>query len=128
MIRRPPRSTRTDTLFPYTTLFRSVQLESEQGIPRNPLINAGALATTDRLIDGRSGDAVTDEIVGFLRARAGDDSIDIDFDVAFSESETAARNRSLATFMVAFGPLTRSERRRCEEGCVSMFKLEWAAV
>src|SRR3546814_10821831 len=29
MIRRPPRSTRTDTLFPYTTLFRS----SELGIP-----------------------------------------------------------------------------------------------
>src|SRR3546814_5103026 len=28
MIRRPPRSTRTDTLFPYTTLFRSPGLES----------------------------------------------------------------------------------------------------
>src|SRR3546814_8036570 len=27
MIRRPPRSTRTDTLFPYTTLFRSVVLQ-----------------------------------------------------------------------------------------------------
>src|SRR3546814_14917760 len=27
MIRRPPRSTRTDTLFPYTTLFRSVSVE-----------------------------------------------------------------------------------------------------
>src|SRR3546814_4859362 len=27
MIRRPPRSTRTDTLFPYTTLFRSVALQ-----------------------------------------------------------------------------------------------------
>src|SRR3546814_21116089 len=27
MIRRPPRSTRTDTLFPYTTLFRSAELE-----------------------------------------------------------------------------------------------------
>src|SRR3546814_12504173 len=27
MIRRPPRSTRTDTLFPYTTLFRSVIVE-----------------------------------------------------------------------------------------------------
>src|SRR3546814_12951555 len=26
MIRRPPRSTRTDTLFPYTTLFRSVRI------------------------------------------------------------------------------------------------------
>src|SRR3546814_18577310 len=34
MIRRPPRSTRTDTLFPYTTLFRSVPPEpfSENGM------------------------------------------------------------------------------------------------
>src|SRR3546814_8909926 len=31
MIRRPPRSTRTDTLFPYTTLFRSLALD----LPRN---------------------------------------------------------------------------------------------
>src|SRR3546814_14015054 len=30
MIRRPPRSTRTDTLFPYTTLFRSLALRGEQ--------------------------------------------------------------------------------------------------
>src|SRR3546814_18472640 len=29
MIRRPPRSTRTDTLFPYTTLFRSPSLDQE---------------------------------------------------------------------------------------------------
>src|SRR3546814_13218783 len=32
MIRRPPRSTRTDTLFPYTTLFRSVSLRHYQGV------------------------------------------------------------------------------------------------
>src|SRR3546814_13997504 len=31
MIRRPPRSTRTDTLFPYTTLFRSSVLSRELG-------------------------------------------------------------------------------------------------
>src|SRR3546814_9425312 len=30
MIRRPPRSTRTDTLFPYTTLFRSHKARAEQ--------------------------------------------------------------------------------------------------
>src|SRR3546814_5165082 len=29
MIRRPPRSTRTDTLFPYTTLFRSVDVSRD---------------------------------------------------------------------------------------------------
>src|SRR3546814_3602548 len=33
MIRRPPRSTRTDTLFPYTTLFRSL---GEQPLPTDP--------------------------------------------------------------------------------------------
>src|SRR3546814_7707518 len=31
MIRRPPRSTRTDTLFPYTTLFRSLQQHRRRG-------------------------------------------------------------------------------------------------
>src|SRR3546814_5174549 len=30
MIRRPPRSTRTDALFPYTTLFRSDESEGEE--------------------------------------------------------------------------------------------------
>src|SRR3546814_9111552 len=35
MIRRPPRSTRTDTLFPYTTLFRSPPSQaSHDGIPK----------------------------------------------------------------------------------------------
>src|SRR3546814_9405368 len=33
MIRRPPRSTRTDTLFPYTTLFRSVHPTQRQPFP-----------------------------------------------------------------------------------------------
>src|SRR3546814_7571737 len=34
MIRRPPRSTRTDTLFPYTTLFRSVRWRARGHAPR----------------------------------------------------------------------------------------------
>src|SRR3546814_16834068 len=33
MIRRPPRSTRTDTLFPYTTLFRSLSADRRQPTP-----------------------------------------------------------------------------------------------
>src|SRR3546814_14631096 len=40
MIRRPPRSTRTDTLFPYTTLFRSVGLilfRRQENAPPFPL-------------------------------------------------------------------------------------------
>src|SRR3546814_11994546 len=38
MIRRPPRSTRTDTLFPYTTLFRSpALLKKESALDHTPL-------------------------------------------------------------------------------------------
>src|SRR3546814_9986729 len=36
MIRRPPRSTRTDTLFPYTTLFRSKPLALSRGRANSP--------------------------------------------------------------------------------------------
>src|SRR3546814_11939077 len=43
MIRRPPRSTRTDTLFPYTTLFRSYgwirKSDGEQGLIRHQLLS-----------------------------------------------------------------------------------------
>src|SRR3546814_16445851 len=47
MIRRPPRSTRTDTLFPYTTLFRShvnkpCNVEEEMSIPLRELIEKHA--------------------------------------------------------------------------------------
>src|SRR3546814_12214985 len=37
MIRRPPRSTRTDTLFPYTTLFRSALAPGAEEVPRRPV-------------------------------------------------------------------------------------------
>src|SRR3546814_5834207 len=37
-IRRPPRSTRTDTLFPYTTLFRSIAEFRALHVPGDPLI------------------------------------------------------------------------------------------
>src|SRR3546814_1146387 len=51
MIRRPPRSTRTDTLFPYTTLFRS-QPEHAEEVAR-PLqgLGPGELAVAHRRLD-----------------------------------------------------------------------------
>src|SRR3546814_10893499 len=41
MIRRPPRSTRTDTLFPYTTLVRSVRVNALPIWPIKPLAASG---------------------------------------------------------------------------------------
>src|SRR3546814_4813659 len=46
MIRRPPRSTRTDTLFPYTTLFRSRYLRGSKGGSRSV---HGSAVLIDRL-------------------------------------------------------------------------------
>src|SRR3546814_1898696 len=53
MIRRPPRSTRTDTLFPYTTLFRSQECPAG---PRRGIRRATAVATAepDRLGQAQS--------------------------------------------------------------------------
>src|SRR3546814_18620433 len=71
MIRRPPRSTRTDTLFPYTTLFRSAVGDAreilEQGFARR-LIAAARHRLADRLSDvarHRQGDAI--ELLTLLR-------------------------------------------------------------
>src|SRR3546814_3627505 len=53
MIRRPPRSTRTDTLFPYTTLFRSTQ-GAERLLDRNDLdVVVEAHLLTDEEPQGR---------------------------------------------------------------------------
>lgn len=82
-----------------------VQLEQERGVPRNPLINAGALVTTDALLAGRPAEAAIAELLAFLRDHAADAGIDVDEDVARSEADTGFRNASLAHFIRAFGNL-----------------------
>src|SRR3546814_9400617 len=48
MIRRPPRSTRTDTLFPYTTLFRSPRCPRPEGLTNDRLSGARHYSVTDQ--------------------------------------------------------------------------------
>src|SRR3546814_13175200 len=52
MIQRPPRSTRTDTLFPYTTLFRSAPFLGAQVSRRRDSSGRGARILWHRLHDG----------------------------------------------------------------------------
>ncbi|XSG82039.1 MAG: glutaminase [Methyloligella sp. ZOD6] len=89
---------------PSGTPFDSIiQLEHEQGIPRNPFINAGALVVTDILLSGYQPRETIGQILEFVRFVANDDTIAIDPVVARSETEHGYRNRALANFMLGFG-------------------------
>src|SRR3546814_6477380 len=66
MIRRPPRSTRTDTLFPYTTLFRSRRRKTVRTIEEhkvNPANDVIQVAVTDE--PGAGGANHRYELTGF---------------------------------------------------------------
>lgn len=82
-----------------------VQLEAERGIPRNPLINAGAIVVTDHLVERIGPEAMIAELLDRLRTLSGDSSIIVDQEVAASESTAGSRNRALASFMQSYGNL-----------------------
>ena len=86
--------------------FNSImQLEHEGGRPRNPFINAGAIAITDAILAGHAPREVLGEILRFVRTAADDSDIHIDEAVARSETATGHRNFALAHFMRACGNL-----------------------
>jgi glutaminase len=82
-----------------------VQLEYERGIPRNPFINAGAIAVTDLILSGHQPREALGEILRFMQFVADDATIMIDDAVAASEQRTGFRNFALANYMKAFGVL-----------------------
>lgn len=82
-----------------------VQLENERGIPRNPFINAGAIAVTDSILSGHKPKETLGDILRFLQYLSDDSSITIDEAVAASEQRTGFRNAALANYMKSFGVL-----------------------
>ncbi|HVV40330.1 MAG TPA: glutaminase [Nitrobacter sp.] len=85
-----------------------VQLEFERGIPRNPFINAGAIAVTDVILSGHQPREAIGEILRFMQFLARDPSIVIDEAVAASEQRTGFRNAALANYMKSFGVIDNS--------------------
>ncbi len=86
--------------------FNSImQLEAEQGIPRNPFINAGAIVVADVNLAGHMPREAIGEMLRFVHYLAGDETIVIEEDIARGEAETGFRNIALANYMRAFGNL-----------------------
>lgn len=84
--------------------FNSISLEPGSGRPRNPMINAGAIAATG-LVGGRSLASRRDRIVETLSRYAGR-PLSIDQAVHRSESETGHRNRAIGHMLRNFDILT----------------------
>ncbi len=83
-----------------------IQLEQEKGFPRNPLINAGALAVCDILIDELENPEA--ELFDFIRKLAQNDRIEYNKKVYQSEKETGHRNRAMIHLMKSFGTINNS--------------------
>ncbi|MCG1030826.1 glutaminase B [Bacillus amyloliquefaciens] len=78
-----------------------LQLEIEQGKPRNPFINAGALVVCDMLQSRLS--APRQRMLEIVRQLSGVSDIGYDSAVARSEFEHSARNAAIAWLMKSFG-------------------------
>lgn len=80
-----------------------IQLETEKGRPRNPFINAGAIATTDALMSART--EYADELLLQLRLLSGSTDLYRDDVVHQSEKESGDLNRAMAYVLKAHGML-----------------------
>lgn len=77
-----------------------VQLEYENGIPRNPFINAGALVVTDILLDHLV--EPNEEMLAFVRKLRGAE-VQFNKEVINSEKATGFTNTALVNFMKGYG-------------------------
>src|SRR3546814_14451917 len=112
MRRRPPRSTRTDTLFPYTTLFRSDAGGGEQGgdrrsnaEPRRDRPDARRLPAGAQVMmgGGNASESAYRVLMGVLESRTG---------------QTLSPSR--------IWRIERSEERRVGKECVSTCRSRWS--
>ncbi|QKF68617.1 glutaminase A [Arcobacter venerupis] len=79
-----------------------VQLEYENGIPRNPFINAGAIVTADSLISIYKENSFN-QILEFIRMVSNDQTISYDEEIFHSELEHGFRNYALINMIKSYG-------------------------
>jgi len=78
-----------------------VQLETENGIPRNPLINAGAIVICDIICD--LFEDPKQALLDYVRSVSGITDLEYSKEIATSEQLTGYRNYALANFIKSFG-------------------------
>jgi glutaminase len=86
--------------------FNSIILDEATNRPYNPMVNSGAIATTD-LIKGRNSSERLKRILEMFERYTGR-SHDIDVPVFLSEKETGHRNKAMAFLMLNFGMMSNN--------------------
>ncbi|MFZ9737785.1 MAG: glutaminase A [Prochlorotrichaceae cyanobacterium] len=84
--------------------FNAIILDEATNRPYNPMVNAGAIATTD-LVKGKNGTERLKRILDMFKRYTGRDH-DINLPIFLSEKETGNRNRAIAYLMLNFGMIS----------------------
>src|SRR3546814_17456665 len=113
MIRRPPRSTRTDTLVPYTTLFRSIDTQGARSVLLEMAVLASDLALSP----------VTPEILAARELRRG--TLQLIEDIA-PYRHLGIEPPPLGLLLHRLHPVSRSDERRVGKECVSTCRSRWS--
>ena len=87
--------------------FNSIVFDERNNRPYNPMVNAGALATTD-LVEGGDPAEDLERILGVLRRYAGNEDLKVDEDVFALEMGSADRNRATSYLMRSYGMISHA--------------------
>jgi glutaminase len=87
--------------------FNSIVFDERNNRPYNPMVNAGALATTD-LVEGEDPAEDLERILGVLRRYAGNEDLKVDEDVFALEMGSADRNRATSYLMRSYGMISHA--------------------
>ena len=85
--------------------FYSIVFDDRHNRPYNPMVNAGALVTTD-LVEGRDTTEQLERILATLRRYAGNEDLKVDEETFASEMRSADRNRAIAYLMRSSGMIS----------------------
>jgi glutaminase len=83
--------------------FNSIEFDDKARRPHNPMVNAGALATTSLVLHGDEPEKCMERILAGLRRYAANDSLHVDEELLAAQFEDTDRNRAIAYLMRSQG-------------------------
>ncbi len=86
--------------------FNSIEFDEKANRPHNPMVNAGALATTSLVLRSADPEKCMGRILATLRKYAGNDSLHVDGELLAAQMEDTDRNRAIAYLMRSYGMIS----------------------